>query len=370
MTIKRINPIMLIAAMFILTGPLQSQNHPLKAGFDKAEYTEMLKIAWCSADTPWVSTKLVPREFRLIYRSPVTGLDNRWDLWSDDGNVAVISIRGTTGTSESWLENFYAAMVPANGSMQLTSGETFNYKLSDNPRSAVHVGWLMAAGFMSQGILARIDSCYRKGIWDFIITGHSQGGGISYLMTAYLLNLQKSGALPADIRFKTYCSAAPKPGNLYFAYDFETMTYGGWAFNVVNSADWVPESPLSIQTIQDFNAVNPFKDAKKTIQKQSFPKRVAMSYAYGKLDRPTRRAVKNYRKFLGKVAGDFVNKSLPEFQSPDYLYANHYVRTGTTIVLYADEMYYKNYPDNPDNVFIHHMTGPYLYLTRMLKDNQ
>jgi hypothetical protein len=50
---------------------------------------------------------------------------------------------------------------------------------------------------------------------------------ISYLLTAYLYHLQKSGRLQADIRFKTYASAGPKPGNLYFAYQYEAMTKGG-----------------------------------------------------------------------------------------------------------------------------------------------
>lgn len=368
MTFAKILTIALTAGFMLFAAELKSQEQNLKPGFDKAEYKDMLLMAACSVDTPWVNSKLVPLKFRLLYRSAVTGLDNRWDLWVNEGNVAVISIRGTTGTSESWLENFYAAMVPANGSMKLSANRTFDYKLADNPKAAVHVGWLMATGFLAEDVISKIDSCYRRGIWDFIITGHSQGGGISYLMTAYLLNLQKTGALPADIRFKTYCSAAPKPGNLYFAYDFENMTSGGWAFNVVNTADWVPETPLSIQTIDDFNTLNPFVNAKRTLKKQSFPTRIAMSYAYGRLDRPTRRAVKNYRKYLGTVAGKYVGKSLPDYQAPEYLYANHYVRTGTTIVLYADKMYYENYPDNPENVFVHHLAGPYLYLLRMLKE--
>lgn len=366
MSTGRFTKLLLLIGLLLFSEVLRSQTHALKPGFDKEEYTEMLKIAACVADTPWITPKLVPQNYKLNYRSPVTGLDNRWDLWTGGGNSAVISIRGTTPKSESWLENFYAAMVPATGSMKLSNEQTFEYQLSVNQRSSVHIGWLMATGFLSKGILVKIDSCYRKGYRDFIITGHSQGGGISFLMTAYLRYLQKNGSLPEDIRFKTYCSAAPKPGNLYFAYDYETLTSGGWAFNVVNTADWVPETPLSIQTVNDFNTINPFVNAKSTIRKQSFSTRIAMGYAYGKLDRPTRRAVKNYRKYLGKTAGKFVNKTLPEFQAPGYLYDNSYVRTGVTIVLYADEEYYKNYPDNPEKVFMHHMAGPYLYLIRML----
>jgi hypothetical protein len=42
------------------------------------------------------------------------GLDNRWDLnKGTQNNIALINIRGTPTDPESWLENFYAAMVPA-----------------------------------------------------------------------------------------------------------------------------------------------------------------------------------------------------------------------------------------------------------------
>ena len=347
---------------------VSAQEHRLKPGFDKSEYADMLKMAYCTADTPWVNRKMIPSEYIFAYRSPVTGLDNRWDLWISNSNVAVISIRGTTGKTESWLENFYAAMVPATGSMMLDKETTFSYSLSENPRSSVHAGWLMAMGYLSTGVLSKIDSCHKLGIKDFIITGHSQGGGISFLMTAYLRNLQKNAQLPGDLVFKTYSSAAPKPGNLYFAYDYEYSTYGGWAFNVVNSADWVPKTPISIQSLSDFNEVNPFSDAKESIRKQPFPTRTAMRYAFRKLERPSRRAVKNYRKYLGLVAGKYVKKSLPEYQAPDYLYSNHYVRTGTTIVLYADHDYYQKFPDTSKNKFIHHMAEPYFYLLKKLKD--
>ncbi|HPN72156.1 MAG TPA: hypothetical protein PLZ32_21680, partial [Saprospiraceae bacterium] len=77
--------------------------------------------------------------------------------------------------------------------------------------------------------MPKIDSLYKTGTKEFLIMGHSQGGAIAYLMTSYLYNLQQLGQLPIDIKFKTYCSAAPKPGNLYYAYEYEAMTQGGWA---------------------------------------------------------------------------------------------------------------------------------------------
>jgi len=76
-----------------------------------------------------------------------------------------------------------------------------------------------------------------------------------------------------NLTIKTYASAAPKPGNLYYAYEYEAMTQNGWAFNVVNSADWVPEGPFSIQTTNDYNTLNPFKYIDVALQKTSFPKK-------------------------------------------------------------------------------------------------
>ena len=342
--------------------PVFSQNQPLKPGFEKEEYKEMLRMANSVVDTPWVNRKNVPENFELAYRSPVTGFDNRWDLWTSKNKVAAISIRGTVGTQVSWLENFYAAMVPATGTLKLNDTSDFQYNLSDNPRASVHVGWLVATGFLSETILPKIDSCYRAGFKDFFITGHSQGGGISFLMTSLLLHMQQDGKLPGDIRFKTYCSAAPKPGNLYYAYDYENLTQNGWAYNVVNSADWVPETPLSIQTVDDFNAVNPFADIKSVFKKQKPITRIAMKHAFKKLNNPSKRTVKNYKKYLGKYVGKMAKRLHPEMEVPDYLNSNDYVRTGNTIVLYAREDYYLKFPDNPEKIFMHHMTAPYMYL--------
>ncbi len=354
--------------IFLWTIPVLSQNQPLVPGFDKAEYKEMLQLASSVADTPWVNQKYIPENFKLAYRSPVTGFDNRWDLWTSQNKVAAISIRGTIGTQTSWLENFYAAMVPATGTLKISDSKEFHYKLSDNPRAAVHIGWLLATGFLSETILPKIDSCYLAGFRDFYITGHSQGGGVSFLMTSLLLHMQRDGKLPEDIRFKTYCSAAPKPGNLYYAYDYENLTQKGWAYNVVNSEDWVPETPLSIQTVDDFNAVNPFTNINSVFKKQKLPIRMAMKHAYKKLDRPSKRTVMNYKKYLGKHVGKRAERLYPEMEVPDYLNINDYVRAGNTIVLYADDDYYLKFPNNPEKIFMHHMTGPYMYLLNKYKE--
>ena len=339
----------------------------LKAGFNKAEYIELLKVsARTTANSAYYNTIAAPERFKMLYQSPTMGLDNLWDLWVDTNKVAVISIRGTTEKAESWLSNFYAAMVPAKGTLQLGKTTTFTYELASNPRAAVHVGWLVSTAFLSKDILPKIDSCYKNGIKDFIIMGHSQGGAISFLLTAYLYSLQRNKSLPADIRFKTYCSAGPKPGNLYFAYEYEAMTQYGWAFNVVNSADWVPEAPVSIQTLEDFNNTNAFMNAKDIIKKQKFPTSIALRYAYSRLDNPTKAARNRYQNYLGGMVSKSVKKQLPGFTAPTYYNSNHYVRTGSTIVLLADAEYFKLFPDSKTNIWAHHFHPPYLYLAEKL----
>jgi hypothetical protein len=356
--------LIVFAIVSLIDSDLKAQS--LQPGFEKNEYIELLKLSAQFGDSAYRAKFPAPANYHFVYRSPVVGLENCWELYVKNNELAVISIRGTTQSSVSWLANFYAAMVPATGELQISDTEKFRYQLAANPKASVHVGWLVSTAFLSKDILPKIDSCYKAGIKNFIITGHSQGGGISYLLTAYLYHLQKANQLPADIRFKTYCSAGPKPGNLYFAYDYEAMTQPGWAYNVVNSADWVPEVPLSIQTVKDFNNTNPFVNAKALIKKQSFPKNIALRYAYNRLDKPSRKAQKNYQKYLGKMTAKMVKKTIPGYLSPEYYNSNNYVRTGNYIVLPADADYYALFPDNNEQIFIHHLHAPYLFLAEKL----
>jgi len=346
----------------------------LQPGFDKAEYLETLKINYKThiALDKWPDAKAVPdpQAFTFVYRSPVVAFDNIWDLWMHkDKPVALIAVQGSIQTEASFLANLYAAMIPAKGSLQLDKDFLFNYTLADHPQAAVQVGWFVAMAYLSKTVKTKIDSCYQKGIKDFILTGHSQGGGITFMLNAYLQHLQRDGQLPRDIHFKTYCSAGPKPGNLFFAYDYEKITEGGWAYNVVNTADWVPDVPFSVQTVDDFTAINPFRNAKAMIQKQKFPANIALRAVYNRLSKPSKKAQQNYEKYLGKMVSKAVKKQMPEFNTPAYYKSNYYVRTGNTIVLYANDAYFKLYNNDPDNTNIwqHHLPQQYLFLAEQLK---
>ena len=344
----------------------------LKPGFDKSEYIETLKInqkvhidqdKWAT-DT----ALLLPENYVFRYRSPVIALDNAWDLWLHKNKpIAVIAVRGSIPTAVSFLANLYAAMVSAKGTLQLDNHTTFTYTLAEDPNAAVHVGWLVAMATLSKTILPKIDSCHRSGIKDFILTGHSQGGGITFLLTSYLRHLQKEGKLPKDIQFKTYCSAGPKPGNLFYAYDYESITYGGWAYNVVNTADWVPDVPFSVQTVNDFTEVNPFLDANAMIKQQKFPKNLALRHMYNKMSKPSKRAQRNYQRYLGKMVSKMVKKQLPEYEAPDYYRSNYYVRTGSIIALKPGTDYFNFYKnDAAKGIWQHHLPLRYLYLAERL----
>lgn len=362
-------PFRIASALLFLLASYTAKAQTLAPGFDKEEYLEMLRITQYQVDTPWKKLNVPqPLRHRLVYRSAETGMRNRWDLWTNGKNDAVISVRGTTADPVSWLENGYAAMVPAQGSLKVTDDFTFDYHLADNPRATVHVGWLTGLASMSRDILARMDSCIAAGITQFYLLGHSQGAGINFMLTAHLYDLQKKGRIPANIRFKTYCSAAPKPGNLYFAYEYEYLTQAGWSYTVVNSADWVPEVPFSLQTKDDFNTTNPFTDAKQMLKKQKFPVNLVLTSIFNQLSRPVTKAVKRYKKNLGERVYKMVNKNMPGHAMPVFAGNNNYTRTGKMVVLYADGPYYALFPDSKTNVFAHHFIEPYYYLAQKLGD--
>lgn len=346
----------------------------LKPDFDKSEYIELLKINQKVhlAIEKWDEDQSIPlpQEYNFIYRSPVVAFDNLWDLWiHNQKRVAVICVRGSIATEASFLANFYAAMIPAKGELQLDKDFLFEYTLAENPNAAVHVGWFISMAYLSNTIETKIDSLYKSGIKDFILTGHSQGGGITFLLTAHLERLKKQNKLPQDIQFKTYCSAGPKPGNLFFAYEYENLTSNGWACNVVNTADWVPDVPFSVQTINDFTETNPFRGAKKMIKKQKFPKNIALKHVYKQLSKPSLKAQKNYEKYLGKMVSKAVKNQIPSYQAPEYYKSNYYVRTGRTVVLLADEAYFQIYDNDPNNpeIWRHHFIEPYLFLVDKLE---
>lgn len=358
---------LLIIILFIFCVFQSSAQSKLKPGFDAKEYMTLFSLSGGRTNFSDSAYKTEALSFQQVYKSPEVGLKNQWSLYKRSDNTGIIIIRGTVADKTSWLANFYAAMIPATGMLHLTDSLKFNYRFANDPKAAVHVGWAVSLGFMADDILQKLKETYFTGIWDFYIFGHSQGGAIAFLTTSYLKYLQADGKLPADITFKTYCSAGPKPGNMNYAYDYDFITRGGWAFNIVNSADWVPETPFSVQKIQDINEVNPLIHTKDILKKQKFLVRIAGNYTYRTFNNIPRKLQKRYTKLFGNTLYKYaVKKTLAQYQKPEYYQSSNYMRAGAPVILMADTAYYTRFKfnENKKDYFIHHHFNAYYYLLK------
>ena len=360
---------LLLLFLIIPFSSLHSNAQNLRPGFDGEEFVEILKInAQLSEHSSLISQISKPKHSIKIYESQEIGLKNKWSLWLQERKVGIISLRGSTMDTESWLVNFFAAQIPAKGTLEISPSIRWNYEFSSNKRASVHAGYAFSSYFLLNDILPRIDSCYQRGIKEFIITGHSQGGGLSYMINAAVTQLQLQGDVPKDIKFKTYTSASPKPGNLYFAYDYENRVKSDWSLHIVSTEDWVPQSPFTVQTLADLPEVSPLELLESTINKQSLIKRLLLKGIYKKVTKPSDKAVDIYQKYLGTFMGKQIQKYYPEFKIPSFAASNEYVRTGHQIILTPDEAYYKAFDSKKSEgqFMLHHSTIAYYHLMKQI----
>jgi hypothetical protein len=346
----------IILAIIVCHISLYSLAQKLKPGFDINEYKECLCMASHFKELPGIDSMYFspkPTTFTKRWISPVVGFDNQWELWENRDSILAISIRGSVTTPVSWMGNFHAGMVASNG--KYTLGKEYDYSLCNNTDASVHAGWLGGMLSLSESILNKIDSCHALGYRDFILTGHSQGGAITYLLTAYLRELQNTQKIPSDITFKTYCSAAPKPGDYAFACMYEYMTRGGWAYNVVNADDWVPETPLSVQTINDFRKTNPFNRIDQLTDTLRFADKFKIKFLFNTLGKPGFKTEDKLQKYLGNVLGSMLKDLKPEYVIPSFRDCANYARCGHTIILMPDKEYHQKHPKDAKDMFEHHM---------------
>ncbi len=347
---------------------LSATAQTLSPGFDKSEYLEVLSMA-SNLENMRVDTIYkcpLPTRFHKIYVSPEVGFDNEWELWKDDNSgLLAIMLRATVTTEKSWMSNFNAGMVRARGICH--AGRDISYDFCQDSLACVHAGWTAGLLTITDDIRQKVDSCYAAGNRDFIIGGHSQGGALCFLLTAYLRRAQINGSLPTDIRFKTYASAAPKPGDYLFALHYEALTQG-WAFNVVNADDWVPEVPLSVQRPTDMRPTNPFAQIDALTDEMGTKAKIEVKFLYNKLNKPTSKSVDNLTKYLGETIGERLADKEEWFSQPTYADCANYARAGHTYVLMPDDAYHATHPHESNDAFEHHMYKAYYELaTRLLK---
>lgn len=339
----------------------------LKPGFDAQEFLDVLHLEWSHQDSgAKYAPKIIPANYKRVYRSPEVGLKNKVDFWLRNDSVGVICLRYTVGGT-SWLENFYSGMIKAEGSLKLDNTTIFNYKFSKDEKAFVHHGWAIGIAYLAPLVTQTINEYYKKGVKEFIIVGHSQGAALSFLMRSYL-EYAPDSVVPNDINYKVYGCAAPKPGNLFYAYDFDFITRNGWAFRIVNTNDWVPQTPFSIQAIQDLHPTNPFSKRKEIMKRRVKNPliRAYVNHAVNDMQGATQKTNRKYKKYLTKRVGKFIKKSIKDYQSPTIQKSNFYMPAGAPIILQADSTYNNKFKYDGENVFLHHMFEPYIYLTKLL----
>lgn len=206
-----------------------------------------------------------PQNWEPIYELPETSPPyyNYFEIWKHKTipNRYVVGVRGTIHATGSIIEDVRALTIPATdkkGNLYIRRP----YQFAADPRATVHIGF--STGLMSiiHNIVTQMQkiSSSEGGTHEWFITGHSQGAAVATLCRSYLQYQPLPGV--ENISYKTYVFAQPKPGDTYYGYDYEKITYdyasrSSMGFRVTNTYDWVPQVPLSIQRLKDLSTPNP-----------------------------------------------------------------------------------------------------------------
>jgi hypothetical protein len=219
-------------------------------------------VAFCAdieGPTPPLAMPPIPANWTSVFLSPELGVfDNRWQLWKNtQANEYAVVIRGTVGKPGSVILDLMAVMIPASGMLPVGS-VALPYKLAEDPKAAVHLGFALGTAILlydsTNGILAKLREL-PSGAGVFV-AGHSQGASIATLVRSFL----RYSPLLADKKFtyKSYLYAQAKPGNDHYGWDFGRVTSNtDSGYSVINSQDWVPQFPLTLQTFGTVNEPNP-----------------------------------------------------------------------------------------------------------------
>lgn len=240
-----VNSTMRIFAIFTLLLLSTSCIGQVKLGFDIEElkYT----IAMCNSynfTTQYGHDKGIrPEGFTLFYESEIQSMDNKFQVY-ENGSVGVINYRGSTEKMISWVENCYSAMIPGTDTIVI-NGDSIHYSFGDSAHVGVHAGYALTVILLSETLIEQIQALNKKGIYDIITTGHSQGGALATMTRAYLEHVP-SNILSAKNRYKTYAYASPMCGNREFTEEYDSLhSKNGTSFSIINPKDMVPYLPFN-----------------------------------------------------------------------------------------------------------------------------
>ncbi|MGL1888836.1 MAG: lipase family protein [Reichenbachiella sp.] len=216
----------------------------ITAGFQPEEARDM--IALCNGfshlNMLGQDSTIIPGGYQETFVSTVTGLDNVFKVYQKQG-IGVLCFQGSTDSKYSWMENFHSAMVPAVGELMVEK-DTFRYSFSTEKKAAVHSGYILGIALMSKEILSQVERLNNEGVFDILVTGHSQGGSIALLLASYL-EISKGKLIDEKNVIKVYGFANPMIGNSHFVKGFnDQFAKKEMAYSIVNPKDMVPKLPL------------------------------------------------------------------------------------------------------------------------------
>lgn len=296
----------------------------IKNGFDKKEIKDMIAIcnSFSFIELYNSDITIIPKDYEKVYSSGVFGMDNKYQIYKK-GTVAVISFRGSTRNKLSWLENAKSAMIPAQGTIKISEGD-FNYCFAQDTAAAVHSGYALAIAFLSKDILYNINMLNNQGIYDIIITGHSQGGAIANLLRAYLENLSHQ-EISKKNTFKTLAFAAPMVGNKDFITEYNArFCVDSSSFNLIIPSDPIPDMPFS------YNEDDYLKDNINTMifETDSFKaKGMITDIFFNTFEGSINKSVKKMSDKISK----YISKDLGTVEMPVYDEDMNYSRIGNKI---------------------------------------
>ena len=349
-----------LIALLVYTGISFAQYNPL---FNKQEATNLVAICnyWYNGKIDGVDSTYIDSTYKLLYESKPTKMDNVWQFWQKGDNAVVINLRGTTKRSISWFENFYAAMIPAQGEMLLPDSRKVKYKFAENKKATIHTGWAIGVETMLPDILKHIKEANDKGIYNVYITGFSQGGALVHVLRAALEYIPEEQLSSKNI-FKVYAFAAPKPGNRFFAYDYASYTsLKNPSYTIINSADWVPQVPFTIQSPDNMVDANPFVALENNDIEMSLFKRIFIKRIYYSMKNPVNKSQKRFKKVLGSDIEKQIKNSIGDFETPPNVDDFSYSPVGVQVIL---EPWEGNTDDKMLSFFWQHLPAHYYYLIK------
>jgi len=195
-----------------------------------------------------------------------TLLDNYWEVWQnqDRPNRYAIAVRGTVKTPASILADLLLPVVKARYEFSI-AGTTVAFNLArEEPGSdivaGVHAGFTLSLLLMllttDVPLLPTLAQLSLDPANEIYVTGHSQGASIAQLLTSFVRHSDDF----SKASYKTYVFAPAKPGNDHYVYDLDRIAaVEGLSFAVVNSQDWVPQVPLTLEGPLSVNTPNPLR---------------------------------------------------------------------------------------------------------------